>query len=169
MTDKELILFIRENKKFPVAKWILVLKSIGLIFIAIFLLSVSGLFLFVLRRAEINPRAWTILLFIIPAVYYGTSILLNLKNEWISKSKFKEVFTNLSAEENLKWMTELLQANFRVKHISLDKNNHVIHVFTKISWRSWGDKITVLCDNNRVLLNSQKKKWSNLFGWSAKS
>ncbi len=47
-----------------------------------------------------------------------------------------------------------IRENFRVNKIDANKDLGIIEVFTKISFFSWGEKITLVLDGNTLLINS---------------
>jgi hypothetical protein len=117
----------------------------------------SGLVIWFLKTTEtyqFKAIAGPVVLLIV-MLFYGLSILFGLKNEWVADKNFHEFETGLSVKENLQLMTKLLKDRFRVKAIEVDDDNNVVSVLTKISLLTWGETITVVCDNNRVLVNSK--------------
>jgi hypothetical protein len=48
-----------------------------------------------------------------------------------------------------------LQSTISFKNINLDRNDKVITGFTRWSLLSWGEQITIIQDNNRLLINSR--------------
>jgi hypothetical protein len=72
------------------------------------------------------------------------SDILKFESENIENNKFD--FNDLYDE---------IQTKFRLRSIMKDDNKKIIKAYTKWSAFSWGEEITIILDNNRILLNSR--------------
>ncbi len=160
MKSEEQLKYILTHNEFPKKKWKSYLKSIGLILFSLLCLSLCWIVIYAFRKAIITNTLQKELFYIgIPFFlvfsFYGLAILFSIKNEWTADRKFREIEFKGSPSDNLKKIIEVLKNNFRVKVIDVDKKTNSVSVWTKISLLTWGNVITVICDTDRILVNSQ--------------
>ncbi len=157
MKYEEEITYVLEHGRFSGSRVQSIMKSVLLFLFSLLCLTGAGTIIWFLVTTEtyrLKEIAGPIILILV-ALFYGFSILFGLKNEWTADKNFQEFRTQLSVKQNLQFMTKLLKDRFRVKAIEVDDENNVVSALTKISLLTWGETITVVCDNNRVLVNSK--------------
>lgn len=157
MEYEEEIANVLKHGRFSGSRTQSILKSFLLFLFSLLCLTIGATIIWFLATREIynlKEIAGPVILLLV-TLFYGFSVLFGLKNEWVADKNFKEFETGLSTKENLLFMTKLLKSRFRVKAIEVDDKNYVVSILTKISLLSWGETITVVCDNNRVLVNSK--------------
>lgn len=168
MTYEEQICYILENKKFPIPIVYGILRITGLLIFSVLSLTAGFGFIFKAFTTHLfstNESAWVLFVFVVIALYYGFAVLFGLKDEWVADRCFKEIMTNLPVNDNLYLLTNILRKNFRVKEEVVNERNNVVSIITKMSLLTWGTKITVVCDENRILVNSKSARKSQLFSY----
>jgi hypothetical protein len=171
MTYSEKIEYIKRHGKVPDKKIKSVLKIIGLILFSIFALVIFSLFVFKLVRTnwlDIEKGVWFILPFIAIIGCYGIFIPFSLKQEWASDRLFEVIPTNYSAKENLEIFTKILEDNFKVKRINVNEAESYIIMHTKISIFTWENRVTVITDDNKILVNSKSPGQPYCYGQNSR-
>lgn len=159
MTYEEEIKYILETKRYPSQKFNSILKTVGRLLFGILALSTSFLFCYLFFATnELDKANRIIQIFIIIIFYYGVAILSAIKDELTSDRYFIELTTKKNAKENLLIIKTILNSNFKIKDLNIDDENNIIIAQTKISILTWGDIITIISDNNRVLINSKASR-----------
>ena len=77
--------------------------------------------------------------------------------------KFIEVDTGLSLEENLLKSEKILKDKFRVKELSKNQKKGLVYGTTSLTGLSWGEKITIICLDGKILVNSKSLQPVALF------
>lgn len=154
-TEQTELEYILENKKYPSGGVNAVLKSIGLFLFSLLALSVSIGFTYFYKAGELKGVNKSLFIFIGIVFIYGIMTLLGIKNEWTSDRCFTEIVTNKPVKENVALIKSILENKFKLNGISTSKNENIVVAETKTSILAWGDVITIICDDNRVLINSK--------------
>lgn len=77
--------------------------------------------------------------------------------------KFREIDTGLSFEENLLKSEKILKDKFRVKELSKNQKKGLVFGTTNLTGFSWGEKITIVCMDEIILVNSKSLQPVALF------
>jgi hypothetical protein len=154
--DKK-IEFIRKNKSFPISIFWYYFRAIGLFVFSIFCIITSlSLIYEAITTDMLKVKArYFLLIFVVIIAYYGLAILFGLKNELKSIRFFKEIVTGKTKLENLKMASDILNKNFKNKGVSVDGLNDVVITQTNSNLLTWGEEITIICDESRILVNSK--------------
>ena len=161
MREEGEIEFIRKYNRFPNSSFWYYFKAIGLLSFSLICIAI---FIFVIREVIFtdkfnDQKRWPIFPFIIIIGYFGISILSGLKKEINSNRFFKVVNTKKSKEDNFEIASEIIQKYFSYVEINNKKSDYTIMIKTQPNLLTWGEKITVVCDENRILVNSRSTKF----------
>lgn len=161
MREEREIEFIRKYNRFPISSFWYYFKAIGLL---LFSLVCIGIFILVINQIIFtdefnNQKRWLIFPFIIFIGFYGISILFGLKKELNSDRFFKVINTKKSKEDNFEIANETIKKHFSYVEIKYLKSEYTIIIKTRVNLLTWGEKMTVICDENRILVNSQSEKF----------
>ncbi len=164
MLSADEVNFILENARFPGNKYTAVFKLIGRILFFIIFLALP---IFSFYAFFTNPgarQAWPMIPFMVIIFCFGVGVLVTLKDEMQADSYFVVFETGKPAVDNLALMKAILQNDFKVVQMEADDQLHVILTGTKMSFLTWGDIITTVCDSHRILVNS-KASYEQLFSY----
>ena len=107
------------------------------------------------NKLQENKMLWILMFFVVILFAISLSIIFNLKDEWDSSINFKEIKTRKSKEENYKIIDDNAKLVFKMSNIKKDQKRNMLMIYTQKSLWTYGDIITILCDENRVLVNSK--------------
>lgn len=166
---KEWIDIMKQTKRLKLSRW----QTLDHFFIVLFLLFIPGLTLFSLFEIyvtetydgvravdELISTGWP---WLIPAVafYFIQKRRLRFREVKVeySDQEFQEAIERTTKEYG--WQIEL-------------NNKHIFRAYRPWNWTgSWGEMITIIKDNDRLLLNSicDPNKWSSVasFGWNKRN
>ncbi len=150
--------YILENKKFNKSLFLPIMKVIALFLFSIIGIGISYFFFYDIisnNKIQENKMLWIFMFFVIILFVISLSIIFNLKNEWDSSINFKEIITRKSKEENYRIIDDNANLVFKMSNIKKEKKKNMLVIYTQISLWTYGDIITILCDENRVLVNSK--------------
>lgn len=77
--------------------------------------------------------------------------------------KFTEISTGLSLEENLIKSEKILKDKFRVKNFTKKNKKGLVCGTTNLTAFSWGEEITIVCMDEKILVNSKSLQPVALF------
>jgi hypothetical protein len=118
-------------------------------------LATSIGFTFFSTTNELKGVNKALFIFIAIILIYGIMTLLGIKNEWTSDRYFTEIITNKPVKENVSLIKSILENNFKLNGISINEDENIVIAQTKMSILTWGELITTICDDNRILINSK--------------
>ena len=61
----------------------------------------------------------------------------------------------IDTDDDIDNVSERLNQKFNLRRIDADKELNSIVAFTKVTAFSWGDQLTLVFDNDRILVNSR--------------
>lgn len=154
MTKKQFINFVLKEKRIPKAKWKSIFKKTLLLLFLAFCLFFISAEIYYFYESGANNIPWSDLYILVLTSIFVVAILFHIKVEWNFDNNFMEIENEFNSSENFERMVKLIKI-FKIRRIETDKKNGFISFVTKPTWLTWGDKITIICDDNRILVNSR--------------
>jgi len=150
MDKKDLVRYIKENRRFPrdfshYTDYVICMS--GLSFIVIGCGPILNLYK--------HPNETILLLFSLILIPFGS---------WLLYNDLKKLKRNLTFEIvnttgiNFDYLVDKINSVFNLKHIEPDKELGLISAYTKTDWFSWGEKLTLVIEKDHVLINSRPVK-----------
>jgi len=146
--DKKQIDFIKTNKRFQkdwdyYSNYFIFIFPLGIMFIGF------SMIYSVIKFGNSDLLVFG-LGFVIISIGFGIFTLQRL----IDVLRFECVDMGFNKMEIDK-LAQKIQGRFKIKSIVIDDKSQFIRIYTKWSAFSWGEEITLIFDNNQILINSR--------------
>ena len=117
-----------------------------------------GSFFYLSYTINENGKAdWTSFIFIFGL---GLGLFFMILNTYRNSVHYREILNDRTKEENLAFVQGVIEKNIHIRN--LEKSEDGLKVDTKSNLISFGDRITVIVDTNRILYNC----WTKWGIWS---
>ena len=156
--------YILQFKKIPNSTRTEISRGIGLSLFCLLAISLPVFFIYIPTSKLAGDPPFMINVFAVIIGIMGGIVLVNIKNEIFANTRFREIKINLNERDNLEYSVDILKKHFKIHDIEIHREQNMIRAITKISFLTWGDLITIVCDRNRILINS-KANGSQFFSY----
>ena len=95
-------------------------------------------------------------------IIIGIILLKFMLNRIKDNLRFDEYITGLELKDNITKSYQILKDNREIENVEIDENNGLVSGQTKMTLLSWRENITIICMDNKVLINSKSDQPINI-------
>jgi hypothetical protein len=148
MTEKEIKEHIVTTNKFPRTFDDYMNYGFLLFPMAFIAIGISVLYSYLMFNGDLP-----LLLYSILAISLGTTFLILVVKRLHDNITFISISS--SAKDDIDNVAERLQEQFKLRRVDVNKELKCISAFTKMTGFSWGEQLTLIFDDHRILINSR--------------
>ena len=152
MTEKQIIDYIKINQSFP--NTFDDYFNYGMLIFPLCFIVMGLVLIYNVVQFGNND----LILFAIGLITIGIPFLRFTLIRLNDNLRFVEHNTGLSIEGNLEKSYKILIENLKGTKVTKDGKNSIVYGQIGISGLSWGEKITIICLDNKILINSKPKQ-----------